>query len=260
MATPRSASAVPSAGRRTGCSGTRADPPLLFAGTTAGAPAPRSAPLGADGASATALQPPPHLLTTLPAPAGGRRRVCHSTWPRLLDTISTRAPWPGSGARARRRLDAWLDDRRLEDATLAAYLVELYDQGRATGERFRNRLAGGASPPGERAALGPRRLPANRRGSRSRTGAAIRGSRLWPRSLRPASSRGAESDEVVRERPPRCHDRGAPLPMAGMRRSERRAGLGPTSPTRPTTADGGSRRAAPRRRWWGCGSRRRPGV
>ena len=26
---------------------------------------------GADGASATALQPPPHLLTTLPAPAGG---------------------------------------------------------------------------------------------------------------------------------------------------------------------------------------------
>ncbi len=29
---------------------------------------------GADGASATALQPPPHLLTTLPAPAGGGRR------------------------------------------------------------------------------------------------------------------------------------------------------------------------------------------
>ena len=28
---------------------------------------------GADGASATALQPPPHLLTTLPAPAGGGR-------------------------------------------------------------------------------------------------------------------------------------------------------------------------------------------
>ena len=30
--------------------------------------------MGADGASATALQPPPHLLTTLPAPAGGGRR------------------------------------------------------------------------------------------------------------------------------------------------------------------------------------------
>ena len=32
---------------------------------------------GADGASATAFQPPPHLLTTLPAPAGGGRCVCH---------------------------------------------------------------------------------------------------------------------------------------------------------------------------------------
>ena len=34
---------------------------------------------GADGASATALQPPPHLLTTLPAPAGGGRCVRHAT-------------------------------------------------------------------------------------------------------------------------------------------------------------------------------------
>ena len=34
---------------------------------------------GADGASATALQPPPHLLTTLPAPAGGGRCVRHGT-------------------------------------------------------------------------------------------------------------------------------------------------------------------------------------
>ena len=32
---------------------------------------------GADGASATALQPPPHLLTTLPAPAGGGRCGSH---------------------------------------------------------------------------------------------------------------------------------------------------------------------------------------
>ena len=35
---------------------------------------------GADGASATALQPPPHLLTTLPATGrGGGRRVRHGT-------------------------------------------------------------------------------------------------------------------------------------------------------------------------------------
>ena len=32
---------------------------------------------------------------------------------------------------ALRRLDAWLADRRLEDATLAAYLAELHDLGRA---------------------------------------------------------------------------------------------------------------------------------
>ena len=36
---------------------------------------------GADGASATALQPPPHLLTTLPARAGGGRCGCHATAP-----------------------------------------------------------------------------------------------------------------------------------------------------------------------------------
>ena len=37
----------------------------------------RAGARGVDGASATALQPPRHLLTTLPAPAGGGRRVCH---------------------------------------------------------------------------------------------------------------------------------------------------------------------------------------
>ena len=39
-------------------------------------PRPDLALEGADGASAMALQPPPHLLTTLPAPAGGGRCVC----------------------------------------------------------------------------------------------------------------------------------------------------------------------------------------
>ena len=33
-----------------------------------------------------------------------------------------------------RGTDAWLDGRALEDATLAAYLAELHDQGRAAGE------------------------------------------------------------------------------------------------------------------------------
>ena len=45
----------------------------------AGKPEVGSRPRGADGASATALQPPPHLLTTLPATAGGGRCGCHGT-------------------------------------------------------------------------------------------------------------------------------------------------------------------------------------
>ena len=71
---------------------------------------------------------------------------------------------------ALRRLDAWLDGRRLEDATLAAYLAELHDQGSPGGER----LDGGGrgllpSPPRRRAEsgwrrhrLGPRGLPVHR--------------------------------------------------------------------------------------------------
>ena len=61
---------------------------------------------------------------------------------------------------ALRRLVVWLDGRRLEDATLAAYLAELHDQGRASASAsttvaaacFRVRLAGEPSPAGERTA------------------------------------------------------------------------------------------------------------
>ena len=61
---------------------------------------------------------------------------------------------------ALRRLDAWLDGRPLEDATLAAYLAELHDQGRAPASAatsvaaacFRARLAGEPSPARERTA------------------------------------------------------------------------------------------------------------
>ena len=52
---------------------------------------------GADGASATALQPPPHLLTTLPAPTGGGRRVRPATARRAC-----RPPGPGRPRRPRR--------------------------------------------------------------------------------------------------------------------------------------------------------------
>ena len=61
---------------------------------------------------------------------------------------------------ALRQPDAWLDGRRLEDATLAAYLAELHDQGRAPASAstavaaacFRVRLAGEPSRAGERTA------------------------------------------------------------------------------------------------------------
>ena len=61
---------------------------------------------------------------------------------------------------ALRRLDAWLAGRALEDATLAVYLAELHEQGRAPSSastavaaaRFRARLVGEPSPAGERTA------------------------------------------------------------------------------------------------------------
>ena len=55
------------------------------------------------------------------------------------------------------RLDAWLDGRQLEDASLAAYLAVLHDAGRAAASasvtvaaaRFRAKLASQPSPAGE---------------------------------------------------------------------------------------------------------------
>ena len=64
---------------------------------------------GADGASAMALQPPPHLLTTLPAPAGGGRcvRPCRSE---RAEVVRGEHPWA-----LRRRLEPWLPGRRLQE-------------------------------------------------------------------------------------------------------------------------------------------------
>ena len=53
--------------------------------------------------------------------------------PRLAEASlspNTRRAYSG----ALRRFDAWLDGRRLEDATLAAYLAELHDLGRGCGQ------------------------------------------------------------------------------------------------------------------------------
>ena len=69
---------------------------------------------------------------------------------------STRRAYSG----ALSRLDAWLAGRELEDATLAGYLAEFHDLGRAPASAstavaaacFRARLADEPSPAGERAA------------------------------------------------------------------------------------------------------------
>ena len=99
---------------------------------------------------------------------------------------------------ALRRLDAWLDGRRLEDATLAAYLAELHDLGRAPASAstavaaacFRARLAHEPSPAGERTARVLGRLPADRRQTAAAGRRGGSGRRTWPPSSPPATSRG----------------------------------------------------------------------
>ena len=69
-------------------------------------------------------------------------------------------PLPEQPAGRTPGLDAWLDGQGLEDATLAAYLAELHDLGRAPASAstavaaacFRARLAHEPSPAGERTA------------------------------------------------------------------------------------------------------------
>ena len=99
-------------------------------------------------------------MTFAPLPAGAelerpaRRPRAASVSP------NTRRAYSG----ARRRLDAWLAGRPLEDATLASYLGELRDQGRAPASAapavaaacFRARLAEDPTPSGGTDGPGPR--------------------------------------------------------------------------------------------------------
>ena len=85
------------------------------------------------------------LAPTCPAAAGLERPA--STARRLAEaSISpdTRRAYSG----ALRRLDAWLDGRPLKDPTLASYLAELHDQGRAPASNldggWRRRASGSA--------------------------------------------------------------------------------------------------------------------
>ena len=91
-------------------------------------------------------------------------------------------------AGALRRLAAWLDGRELHDVTLAAYLAELHDAGRASSSAsmtvaaacFHAKLAGEPAPAGERTArvlAGYRRTAGDRGRGKDRRGRS--GSRIF---------------------------------------------------------------------------------
>ena len=133
---------------------------------------------------------------------------------------------------ALRRLDAWLADRRLEDATLVAYLAELHDLGRAPASAstavaaacFRARLAHEPRPDGERTArvlAGYRRTASDRsRGQTRGFGAADLAAVLATCHRPRRRGRGVESDQVVLERGRLDAVIAGLLFMAWMRRSE----------------------------------------
>ena len=135
-------------------------------------------------------------------------------------------------AGALRRLDAWLAGRPLEDATLAAYVAELHDQGRAPASAatavaaacFRARLAGEPNPAGERTArvlAGYRRTAADRgRGQARPFGAADLAAVLATCHRPRRRGRGVAADPVACERGRLDAVIAGLLFMAGMRRSE----------------------------------------
>ena len=83
-----------------------------------------------------------------PAPAG-RRLAAASVSPNTCRAYTE----------AMRRLDAWLAGRRLEDATLAGYLAELHERGRAPSSAS-TAVAGGCPADSRRSVTtGPSRYP-----------------------------------------------------------------------------------------------------
>ena len=135
-------------------------------------------------------------------------------------------------AGALRRLDVWLDGRELHDVTLAAYLAELHDAGRASSSAsmavaaacFRAKLAGQPNPSGERTArvlAGYRRTAADRgRGQAGPFSASDLAAVLATCHRSRRRGRGIESDEVAAERGRVDAVIAGLLFMAAMRRSE----------------------------------------
>ena len=135
-------------------------------------------------------------------------------------------------AGALRRLDAWLDGRPLHDVTLAAYLAELHDAGRASSSAsmavaaacFRAKLAGQPVPAGERTArvlAGYRRTAGERGRGQARPFGVSDLAAVLATCHRPRQrGRGVESDQVALERGRLDAVIAGLLFMAGMRRSE----------------------------------------
>ena len=135
-------------------------------------------------------------------------------------------------AGALRRLDAWLDGRELHDVTLAAYLAELHDAGRASSSAsiavaaacFRAKLAGQPTPGGERPArvlAGYRRTASDRGRGQARPFGVSDLAAVLATCHRPRRrGRGVESDQVALERGRLDAVIAGLLFMAGIRRSE----------------------------------------
>ena len=169
------------------------------------------------------LAPTGSAAAALERPTPTARRLAEASL-----SPNTRRAYSG----ALRRLDAWLDGRGLDDATLAAYLAELHDQGRAPASAstavaaacFRARLAHEPSPAGERTArvlAGYRRTAGGRgRGQTRGFGAADLAAVLATCHQPRRRGRGVESDPVARERGRLDAVIAGLLFMAGMRRSE----------------------------------------
>ena len=90
-------------------------------------------------------------VTLAPPRRGGDRAPGADRPPPRRRPPSARTP-VGRNPEALRRLDAWLDGRPLEDATVAAYLAELHDQEPGAGRAPRRRWPRRLPRPGERTA------------------------------------------------------------------------------------------------------------
>ena len=179
------------------------------------------------------------VQTTPPAPTALARRpdtagplaVATPTTRRLADasiSVNTRRAYLG----ALRRLDAWRGTAPVDDASLAVYLGELFEAGRAPATtalavaavRFRAKLAGQPDPAGEATARvlgGYRRTAADRGRGQAAPLRAARLAAILATAERPRTDgRGVESHTTALRRGRLDAVIASLLFMGGLRRSE----------------------------------------